>query len=267
MLENFICYDGETCPIDECLKKCRLGQRCAPKTYLRMVANEREWTGKPSVTQLLKGTMEAYLMLTKPYSVDPDSAAFRVVGSRGHALLEQFGDAFDMVEKKLGIEGISGTTDLLEPTDEDDSVYDIVDTKVVGSFVVAGMLGIAKKDKALVNVPPDYKDYDKQLAIYEIAANMAGIETRKRMIHAIARDGNTWIAKSRGVMRNTYYLEVPKINKDEVLNYFIEKRDKLLFAMDNQQMPEEVCTKEEAWNGNKCAGYCAVREYCPRPWK
>lgn len=267
MLKGFICYDGETVDYDDCMKECRLGQRCAPKSYLRLVADQREWTGKPSVTQLLRGTMEAYLMLTKPYYVDPDSSAFRVVGSRGHAKLEQFAGALELAEQKLSIEGISGTADMLEPVDGEEDVYDLVDTKVVGSYVVMGMLGLRQENKQLVEAPRDFKEYDKQLAIYEIAANMAGIKTRTRRLHVIARDGNTWIAKSRGITRNTYYIEVPKLHKDEVLNYFIEKRDALVTCMENGVEPDEVCTKEEAWNGNKCAKYCSVRQYCPNPWK
>jgi len=50
----FICPDGAEIPFAECLDRCRLENRCLSKRTLRMVAEQREWRGEPSTTQLLR---------------------------------------------------------------------------------------------------------------------------------------------------------------------------------------------------------------------
>ena len=82
MLTKFICTDYEECFVDDCLNKCRLNKRCAPLPYLHKAAEQREWKGKPSVTQLIKGTRLAYMEITKPYSVKPTRMYFVITKQR-----------------------------------------------------------------------------------------------------------------------------------------------------------------------------------------
>lgn len=95
-LEAFVCPDKETIMVSDCLKQCRMKERCLTTPYLVHISTERGWNGIPSTTQLLNGTMLEYLKLTKPYSVDPDSRAFMLYGTIHHQALE-------IVAKRLGL--------------------------------------------------------------------------------------------------------------------------------------------------------------------
>ena len=96
MLEWFKCPDGVIIPYKDCLTKCRMEERCATTPYLRRISQEREWTGRPSTTQLLNGTMMEFLKLTQPYVVDPDKRAFMVSGTMHH-------ESMDEMVKELGL--------------------------------------------------------------------------------------------------------------------------------------------------------------------
>jgi hypothetical protein len=89
-LINFICPDNQKISVVECLKEggCRMGERCATRSYLKLVSAERPWTGKPSTTQLIRGNLEAFLLLTKDYSISPDSRAFFSMGRRATQFLK-----------------------------------------------------------------------------------------------------------------------------------------------------------------------------------
>src|SRR3990167_7977846 len=96
MLEWFICPDQIQVRVKDCLSECRMAERCLTLPTLKLISNEREWTGTPSTTQLLIGTMEAFLKLTQPYSVDPDKRAFMLAGTIHHQKLEA-------IAKELGL--------------------------------------------------------------------------------------------------------------------------------------------------------------------
>lgn len=87
-LAKFRCPDGANIDIPKCLDKCRLGNRCLTRSTLAVIAQDRPWTGVPHVTQLLNGTMLEYLKISNPYTIDPKSRAFALLGSSHHKLLE-----------------------------------------------------------------------------------------------------------------------------------------------------------------------------------
>ena len=79
---QYKCKDGELVKIEDCLSKCRLcgeydsngepwvpAGRCLSLQTLRAISEQRKWTGKPSTTQLLKGTREVFLELTQNYHI------------------------------------------------------------------------------------------------------------------------------------------------------------------------------------------------------
>ncbi len=55
---------------------------------LRNISDQRKWTGKPSTTQLLKGTREVYLELTQQYHISPKDSVFMLFGTEVHGGLE-----------------------------------------------------------------------------------------------------------------------------------------------------------------------------------
>jgi hypothetical protein len=272
----FKCPDGEKTVIGPCINgECRMGQRCAPLAYLRAVGDSREWSGKPSITQLTGGIREAYLTLRNPYVVDPNDSAFAVVGTNAHARMEKAtpeGEA----EQRMEAFGIVGRMDVIEK--EPDGTMTIVDYKTHGSFAVAKVLGLEReegefdsdrpKKKAIPvwKANPEKADWGTTAMqlngyriLYEEQYKPNRINALKVFI--IVRDGGLQVATSRGITRNIYYVDVPMIAMATVQEYFFTRRDLLLKALESGKVPR-VCSDTECWNGAKCLKYCNVAQWC-----
>ena len=277
MIKRFICPDGERIATEECYKNCRMNERCSPLSYLKMVAEEREWKGIPSVTQLQNGTLESYLKLTEDYDIEPDGMAFAISGTKKHANLEEYGDN---PEQYMEFLGIRGTADEIQ--ENEDGTITLIDYKTAGSYKVAMCLGIkAEKTKIpdgyykngkektktlteIINVPPDWGEYQLQLNMYRLMVeNTMGKKVREIRIFFVVRDGGTVVAKSRGIKQNIYYSNIPFLDDSKVIDYFTTKRDALLSALETKVVPQ-ICNQEERWFDRKCSDYCAVRDLCPR---
>lgn len=278
---HFKCSDGVEIPFADCLKSCRMNQRCISKRTLRMVAEQRVWKGAESITttMMLKGTREAYLEITQTgYSLDPLAELFRVLGSKAHAYLEEFTDN-ELTEERLHDEIGSGQFDFYDPEEQA-----LLDSKTWGSFAVAKALGLkiesvdvptgevyktgtrkgepkTRKEYNRIQVEPDMHDTEIQLNHYRMMIEEAGFPVKEMFVEAIVRDGNTFTAKNRGIDKNGYLIPVKRLPNKEVLDYLREKRDALLWAIETGQMPEP-CTEEERWNGTKCKSYCRVARFC-----
>lgn len=272
---HFRCPSGEEIRFEACLNKCQLGQRCISKRTLRMIASQRPFSGTPSTTQLLKGTREAYLEITRTgYSLDPLGELFRVLGSKAHAYLEEFTDN-ELSEERLHDSVASGAFDFYDP--EGDT---LVDTKTWGSYKVMQALGYrqisvatgeyyksgakkgqAKYRKETVLGEPDMKDTEIQLNHYRMLLEEAGFPVREMYVEAIVRDGGTIAARSRGIDKNGYLIPVKRLDDAEVMEYLTAKRDALMYAIATGEMPAP-CTPEERWEGRKCQNYCRVSRFC-----
>jgi hypothetical protein len=284
-LKNFICPDAVEINCKDCLKEggCRRKNRCATRAYLTLASTERTWTGKPSTTQLIAGTMYSFLKLTKDYSITPDSRAFMINGTNAHAKLENAGadDEYSLLEEKYANEDISGISDVIE---EENGTVKLMDYKISGSFKVAKALGWTvaeqptdevyksgkrkgehKTIKILVQdkTKADIRDWTLQLNKYRIFFEKKfNKKISKLQIQVIVRDGNTFIARSRGVFRNVYLIDIPIVNDKEINGYFETKKKNLLQAI-KQGFWNEICNEKENWEGLKCAKYCEVAQYCP----
>ena len=289
MKTMFICPDLKTVPIAQCLSgKCRMKERCCPMSYLHIAGHSREWTGEPSVTQLLNGTRQEWLKIQFEYAESPDDAAFRILGTGSHAKMEQADNDFSFIEERLKHNGVSGMFDAIEQ--QPDGSYWLIDYKTSGSYKVGQALGIVAVDDPLYDdhgVPVTYKtgakkgeqktrkiyvskpenaemrDWILQLNKYRIMAEHALNEPIARLkIFSTVRDGGTFTAKNRGISQNTYYINVPMIDEEIINSYFERKRSALLTALDNGTIPD-ICTPEECWNGRRCQDYCPVKDRCP----
>lgn len=288
-LEWFRCPDNELSRVEDCLKSCRMGEECQPPPYLALCAEEREWTGTPSTTQLLNGTMMSYLKLTKPYIVDPDNQAFMIHGTMSHKQLE-------LSAKQLGMMAEFSTTfdkrnvsDLLYVNRKKDIV--MVDYKRWGSFRVAKALGIVEIGKQpdpsgevykksgpwgragspkmipyfqRVESEADNWEAEMQLNRYRIMLEDIGICVDEMRVHAIVRDGGLLTARQRGVYRNTYYIPVIRLDNGYVVEYFESKKAELLECLERGAPPSLPCNSKENWDGVRCRSYCEVWNYCPK---
>jgi len=254
--------------------------RCASRSYLKLVSRERKWTGKPSTTQLIQGTMQAFLKLTKNYAISPDSRAFLIHGIKSHANLESSDDELSLLEERFDDSEITGISDFLEI---EDGITILGDYKTSGSFKVAKALGffideeptgeiyksgkrkgepktrkILKREDSKI----DRWEWELQLNRYRMEFEKRGFKVDKLKIQCCVRDGNTFIARSRGVFRNIYYFEIKRLPDEDVITYF-EKKKNALFRALKQGYWREVCNAKENWDGLKCANYCEVAEFCP----
>jgi len=279
----FICPDKDRILIADCLKEggCRMSERCATRSFLRLAAAERPWTGKPSTTQLIQGTLCAFLKLTKDYAVSPDQRAFMINGSRAHANLETSDAELSFLEEKLQDGTNTGITDVIEC--EAGEII-LADYKTSGSYKVARALGfyvdeeptgelfksgpregqpktrkILKRDLAKA----DRWEWTLQLNDYRIQLEPSLWRKVDHLkIQCIVRDGGTHIARSRGIFRNIYYFDIDILPDRMVKEYFETKKSALVAALEAGHC-DTICNAKENWDGVKCARYCEVAEFCP----
>ena len=283
-LKYFICPDGQRIETIDCLKEggCRMGDRCATRSYLHLASKDRPWTGKPSTTQLIQGTMEAYLKIKKDYATSPDGRAFMINGTNAHRNLEENDDDFSFIEEKFTDGDVTGIADVFE-VEKGKSV--LVDYKTSGSYKVAKALGMVvvdvetgevyksgkrkgeqktRKELRRDETKIDVRDWALQLNKYRMLFESKGFKANEIKIQVIVRDGSTWIARSRGVYRNIYFFKIPMIPDDEIILYFKNKARALFKALEHNDINKiQTCTKQENWNGLKCERYCDVAEFCP----
>ena len=262
-LISFVCPNGKEVLVKVCLTKCPLGDRCMSLPTLKLIAeSDRPWTGKPSTTQLLNGTMLEWLKITQPYSVDPQNRAFALLGTIHHSKLSQN----FISEVKLGDE-ITGTFDLIWP--EPDGRYILYDYKTWGSYRVAKALGLVKEGKgkdARFSISPtevDLVEEQLQLNHYRLLLAERGVEVSQMLLQITVRDGGTFIASSRGITKNIYIIPIVFLEDAEVKQYFRTKADRLLLALEFNQQPPP-CNNRESWDGRRCKEYCEVANYCPK---
>jgi len=287
MLEGFICPDGQTIKVEDCLKECRLDHRCQELPDLVLMSQEREWTGVPSTTQLINGTMYEFLKLTVPYYVDPDKRAFMIQGTKHH-------QEMDKIAKELGLASeiaLSIDRDIFDLLVWEGKSLCLVDRKTWGSFKVAKALGIVQVGKQpdpsgevyktsgkwgkagsprmipLFGEDPDKADNweaELQLNRYRVMLyEKAGLTVAIMYLRVLVRDGGLYIAYDRGVFRNTYRIPVNKLPDIEVNNYFWFKKKDLIEALEIGQCTIP-CSVQESWEGVRCERYCEVWEHCPK---
>lgn len=290
MLIGFICPDGQKISVEDCFKQCRFERRCMTLPSLALISSERKWSGRASTTQLLLGTMEAFLKLTKPYFVDPDKRAFMMGGIVHHRSLE-------MMAKELGLAAemaLSIDRDIIDLLEWENSDLVLTDYKQWGSFKVAKALGIIETGKqpdptgktyqrdgkwgkagSPRMIPVFGQDPDKadnweaefQLNNYRVKATplleSVGLAIKRMQLQVTVRDGGLYIAKERGIDRRVYMIPIPEIPDEVIIDYFCEKQDALNKALTDGEwlLP---CNSKETWEGNKCEDWCDVWEYCPQ---
>lgn len=282
-LKWFTCPDGGRIEITDCLEEggCRMQQRCAARPFLRLSASDRPWTGKPSTTMLIQGTMLAMLKIQNDYSASPDDRAFMTLGTSAHAKLQTFDDNCCMLEIPLdgGEAGITGIPDVLQI---EDGKSVLIDYKTSGSYKVAKALGIKVEyiptgvlyksgprkgiSRTRKVMRQEVSEVDRwewvlQLNWYRMLIEAKSFPVDTMMVQCIVRDGGTHIAHSRGVFRRIYYFPIPRIPDERIMTYFQRKKADLLHALEHGW--NDPCTASENWQGIRCQRYCDVAEHCP----
>ena len=243
----------------------------------------RENDRKPSVTELLNGTCQAYLERTRDFYIDPQQQAFSLLGTLHHHRLEDNASGDMMPELELELWDITGIVDLY-----DSKTKNLVDYKSTGSYKASKVLGVdfyladdpsgevykragkwgkkgePKKVRRYWKNPEkaDLGDWTWQINMYRLMLQSQGKKVHNMYVQMIVRDGGVAASRDRGIDRNIYLIEVPFIHDDHLKEKFTKKRDLLLEALESREIPDK-CSDSETWGGKKCESFCPVREHCP----
>jgi hypothetical protein len=285
--------DGGQILVEECLsvRGCRLGNRCATQPYLRNAAKDRVWKAV-TPSQAFNGPRFIYLKETCYYAEDPHDKAFAILGTGSHDKLSVHRLVRGFVSEQGFDDGlIKGIPDILEPDEENVGFYLLYDYKTSGSFKVALALGLTKSTEPLldeyghevllktgknkgrpktkdcwvqdiVKGHSNIKDWIYQMNRYRISVEVHGFPISKMIVQCIPRDGNTHIAKNRGVMENVILVEIPRVDDQIILDHYAHLQAEITEAF--KTGTPRICNSEECWDGRKCKGYCPVSEYCQR---
>lgn len=258
MLTYFNCPDGAQRPINSCTNCPREKGRCLTLPSLYDIGKTREWTGKPSTTQLLNPTRLAYLQITKPYAVTPQEMAFALLGTRHHYKLEQVARKLEGLEVEKFLDGDeTGILDLLEPDELKEGFWKLIDYKTWGSYSVAKFLSLTDTN--------GYERHQAELQLnnYRVKAEKLDFPISQLAVQCTVRDGGTFTARNNKIDFKLDMLPVAIIEDEEVISYFKAKREALLTALDKGILPE-MCPYEERWAGRRCKGeLCPVHYWCP----
>jgi len=279
MLTHFICPDDESIKVEDCMKECRMGMRCLTLPTLAILGKEREFTGTPSTTQLLNGTMYEYLKITNDYGIKPMSRAFALLGTIHHKALEEKATELG-ITAEISLTGDDRNIfDLLEVEYKNNlPIYTMTDYKTWGSFKVARTLGFKvvgetmdtsggkpRKKKVFEEVSEEADNFDitMQLNRYKyMLEDTYGINVSKLQVQITVRDGGLQVATTRGINQLIYLRPVAILPKQKVLDYFDSKSEYLVSCLTNKRMPSPWSLVEN-WEGKRCLSYCEVAEHCP----
>ncbi|GAH73972.1 unnamed protein product, partial [marine sediment metagenome] len=106
----------------------------------------------------------------------------------------------------------------------------------------------------------DMQDWILQLNRYRLFLEDDGFTVKEMKIQATVRDGGIQAATQRGLDRNIYLIPVPRMQDEDVKNYFETKAAALHEALHTGYAPK--CNDEETWSGRRCAGWCDVADVC-----
>jgi hypothetical protein len=277
MRKGFVCPDGTLKTFEECLRDGGCPSRCISRSSLKLMAIARPWTGKPSTTQLINGTMMEYLKIKHDYYENPQHNSYAILGTRVHGGLASTDDEISILEEKLEDDVSSGTLDFLE---HENNIGVLGDHKVCGFYKVLRARGFFSQDveageyktgpkkgkpkfeKQWFQGKPDCFEWTMQLNRYRMLVEKAGFKVDKMKIEATIRDFNSSPReKGRYILKPIEYFEVEKWSDDFVQTFFNQKNKDLLFALENGwKIP---CSERERWNDRRCEKYCSVAKFCP----
>ena len=281
--KEFICPNGGVKPIEDCLNKgCSMKERCLFLPTLRAIAAslERNLEGF-TVTELISGTREVYLKKTRDYPVDPMKHLYAVQGSAAHLLHQGQATGNMLGEERIYGDNFSGQIDLYGAILDKDTAT-LGDYKVTSSYKLMKALGRYKVDvptgevyksgarKGQAKTVKEWReggvrniqDWAIQLNCYRMLLEKEGFPVKRMVIQAFCRDQGAMTAKSRGIEKPAYFVEINKIN-DRWLNRYIKaKSQKLKQALEQKRLPPP-CSAKARWHGKKCLEYCDVASLCP----
>ena len=281
-MTKFVCSDGEECLISDCLKECRLEERCMCLPALMSAGRQHFSNGKFSVTTLIKPTRQVFLETKYDFAIKPLNTIASMIGTSSHSLMEHNCPVGFLAEARFDSDIASGSPDAV---DLKNGV--LWDFKFFNSFRIATLLGYRPKWKLVgkyvrgVNKGKDkwqqvfeaggvrdVMDIAKQLSYYKVLLEEHNIKINKINASVFIRSGLDKTAKSYGLTKVNYTVPIFPIHTSLIKKYFQMKYDRLTKALKTDTMPK-VCSKKDRWDNSKsypdrrCQDFCSVNLFCP----
>ena len=278
----FRCPDGGVTEIKDCLKECRMKQRCLFLPTLRTIAEslDRHLDGV-TVTELINGTCEVYLKKTKDYIVDPMQRLYAIQGTAAHVMHQDKAGGNMFSEVRIHGTYCSGQVDLygaiLDGNDDTLGDYKFSSSyklmRALGKYAVSVPTGEYFKsgprkgqEKTIKEIRDGgvryIHDWSIQCNAYRVLLEREGFIVKRMVILAFCRDYGLQVAKQRGIDAPAYLIEINRISDRWINRYIKAKANKLKEALEKKRIPSP-CSPRERWHGNKCLKYCEVASYCP----
>ena len=279
--KRFICPNGERVMIGDCLNECTQKVRCMGKPTLKnLAANCRDrGFNKFSVTELIRGTREMFLLKNMDYDVDPQSMLFAAHGTAIHKINEENSEGI-ISELRLENDIATGQIDAYgDVLGTGENI--LLDYKVTSSYKARKALGLHQVDVPTGEVyktgakkgQPKYKkelrkdgirgvfEWALQLNFYRMLLEENGYKVEGMYIQMYVRNYSSNVSTEKDVLRPINIIKINKISDIWIRRWFKAKLDRLEYALKENELPAP-CKKRETWNGNKCQGYCNVASYC-----
>lgn len=298
---NGIRFKGVEYSLDE-LKKENPLTDTFPTIVLDQLSNTREWSGVPHVTDLCIDTREAFLKYSYNYTEDADHAIRMAMGSIRHASILS-GELTEVTFENVDVTGSADLFDVrpngdLYLTDiKFYSSYSVakhlgITTEKKPLVNDQGNISYYKngkqKMKTYVIFQPPQKNYvTLQLNIYAYFLEKLIKENKvlqKKLFDAGAHiyanidhdkifdklavfmyvtDGGTWMAKNRGIYRNSYYDN--EIDLIPGIGPIIETKVSALKTALAKGVCPPMCKDIYCMDDRyKCNNFCPVRDICSK---
>lgn len=286
--KNFICPNGTQVLIEDCLKGCPYGNSCLARPTLFSLASscsDRK-LNKFSVTELIRGSRESYLMKLNDYAIDPLSLTYSTFGTAVHRVQELSALKAQGILTEIRLENdiATGQIDAYGHIFNDEENV-ICDYKVTTSYKAMKALGYGYHEElvptgefyksGVKKGEPKYKivktwhengrrdvwEWTLQQNFYRMLLEEAGYKVDGMYIQMLIRDFSTSMAEKRHIYKPIYIVKLNKISDHWLRIYFKAKRNILEKALITGIEPKE-CSCHETWNGMKCQNFCNVAAYC-----
>jgi hypothetical protein len=255
-ITGFICPDGEAVSLEDCFRECRIKHlfqtgRCKALPFLKRAGKDRPWDGKLSSTQILTGTREILLKVTKPYHINPSRKVAAIIGTNTHNILYRLTDS-TYAEETLYNELIKGTYDMYDP--ETGTLYDY---KTWGAWKIVKALSedTSQRADALFDVTVQMNQYRILLK-----QKYPQLEIKQLAVQVISRETNLKTTRQMGLMDDAPVILIPEIDSSIIERYQAVKNICVQKAFLTDWAP--LCRERETWGGKKCSGYCDVSHIC-----
>ena len=276
---GFKCPNGDTVSFKQCFAGC--DHQCMALPARLSAGDTRPWRGKPSVTQLIKPTLPAYLEIVNDYYIDPMSVTASMIGTNSHKAFEEHQPNGWLAEVRLEDDITSGQFDAYDCKNKI-----LYDWKFFGVFRIAKALGYHSvwkkyiptrgknkgteqwKQEFIPGGVRDVREIAIQLSYYKYLMEKHNLQVDKILVNMFVRGGLDKTAKSYGIEQQAYLIPIHPISAHWVRMYMKKKYDMLMTALETNTLPP-ICSKRDRWDTSKtypdrkCRDWCSVNQFCP----